>query len=362
MASQVTNYKCIACGGPLHFDSDTQKLKCDYCGSLYTNEEIEQLYKEKNEAALQANQELLDSFDILHFTDEEMAHLHAYSCPSCGAQMMCDETTAATSCPYCGNNTVVPSQVSGALKPDYIIPFKLNKDDAVNRLRSFYRGKPFIPNVFTTQNHIEEIKGIYVPFWLYDGTAKANMSYRATKSHSYATANENITVVEHYHVRRGGSVTFRHVPADASIKMPDEYMDALEPFYSDDLVEFKMSYMPGYIADRYDVSIEENASRVETRMTNTAYQKIKETAVGYTTLVPEVERLHLRKESVSYAFFPIWLLTTRWNGKSYMFAMNGQTGKMISDDLPVDNVKFFLWLIGLCLLFASIIFGLFYMF
>ncbi|MBR2825230.1 MAG: hypothetical protein IKE51_03100 [Solobacterium sp.] len=232
----------------------------------------------------------------------------------------------------------------------------------MQRLKKFYLGKPLLPTVFTTQNHIEEIKGIYVPFWLYDGTAKANMSYRATKSHSYTTADENITVVEHYHVKRSGSVSFRHVPADASIKMPDEFMDALEPFHSEDLVAFQMSYMPGYFADRYDVSVEENASRVETRMSNTACQKIKETAVGYTTLVPEVEQLHLKKESVNYAFFPIWLLTTRWNGKSYMFAMNGQTGKMVSDDLPVDNVKFAIWFIGLAVLFASIIFGLFYLF
>lgn len=355
MPTQVTNYKCPACGGPLHFDSETQKLKCDYCGSLYETSEIEALYEGKNEAAVDASITTPDSFEVLQWTEEEKKHLRAYSCPSCGAELICDEHTAATSCPYCGNPTIVPSQFVGSLKPDLIIPFKLDKDDAVKRLKRFYQGKPLLPSVFTNQNHIEEIKGIYVPFWLYDGTAKANMAYHATKVSAYSTANENITVTDHFQVKRAGRVSFRHVPADASSKMPDEFMDALEPFDYKDLVDFQMSYLPGYLADKYDVSAEDNEERVETRMKNTAYSKIKETALGYSTLVPEVEQLGLRQEDIYYAFFPIWMLTTRWNGKSYMFAMNGQTGKMIGDDLPIDNGKFFLYFIGITLLIGIIL-------
>ena len=60
--------------------------------------------------------------------------MKAYNCPSCGAELICDASTAATSCPYCGNPTVVPGQFSGALKPDYVIPFKLSKEDAVAAL------------------------------------------------------------------------------------------------------------------------------------------------------------------------------------------------------------------------------------
>lgn len=355
MPTQVTNYKCPSCGGPLHFDPETQKLKCDYCGTLYNNDEIEKYYEEKNNEAVEVSLAEQDHFDVLQWSDEEKQHLRAYSCPSCGAQLMCDENTAATACPYCGNPTVVPAQFAGTLKPDLIIPFKLKKEDAIAALNKFYHGKPFLPNVFTDQNHIEEIKGIYVPFWLYDGTANANVAYHATKTHVYTTANEQVTVTDHYRVRRAGTVAFQHVPADASSKMPDEFMDALEPFLDEDLVPFQLSYLPGYYADKYDVPIRDTDFRVEVRMRNTAYDEIRDSVNGgYSSVVPETQQLHLRKEDINYAFFPIWLLTTRWNDKNYMFTMNGQTGKMIGDDLPVDKMKFFLYFIGLTLLFALI--------
>lgn len=355
MPNQVTNYKCIRCGGPLHFNPIEQKLKCDYCDTLYTNDEIEELYKDENETALENSSIEAAYVDTLQWSAEEEAHMRAYSCPSCGAQLICDENTAATSCPYCGNPTVVPSQFSGALKPDYIIPFKTDKKQAISRLYDFYKGKHFLPSTFTNANHIEEIKGIYVPFWLYDGTANSDMAYHATRSNTYTEGDYRVTKVQHYKVIRQGDVRFKHVPADASSKMPDDFMDALEPFNYEDMVPFQMSYMPGYLADKYDVSAAEDASRADLRMRNSTEAEIRATALGYDSLVPEVSRVQLRHEKVHYAFFPIWMLTTQWNGKSYMFAMNGETGKMIGDDLPTDYVKFFLTFLGITLLIFGIL-------
>ena len=84
--------------------------------------------------------------------------MRVYSCPSCGAQLICEETTAATSCPYCGNPTVIPEQFSGILKPDYILPFKLSKEDAVSALKQHYKGKLLLPKLFRDNNHIEELR------------------------------------------------------------------------------------------------------------------------------------------------------------------------------------------------------------
>ncbi|MBP3891320.1 MAG: hypothetical protein J6D29_04030 [Solobacterium sp.] len=354
MPEQVTNYKCIRCGGPLHFDAKEQKLKCEYCDSTFTNEEIETLYKTANEAAIEQSYES-DHADRLQWSAEEAKHMRAYSCPSCSAELLCDENTAATSCPYCGNPTVVPAQFHGALKPDYVIPFKLDKKDAIKALYNFYKGKVFLPNAFTDGAHIEEIKGIYVPFWLYDGTADSDMAYHGTRTNSYTSGRYHVTETKHYKVIRQGEVRFKHVPADASSKMPDEFMDALEPFNYVDMVPFQMSYMPGYLADKYDVTAAENSKRADVRMKNTTLDTIAATAHGYLTLVPEVERVHLSHDRIHYAFFPIWMLTTRWNGESYMFAMNGQTGKMIGDDLPVDRGKFLLYFLGLTLLFGIVL-------
>ena len=355
MPDQITNYQCPACGGPLHFDSELQKLKCDYCGSTFTNAEIEELYSGANEAAAAQGTALQESNDTLQWSPEEAAHLRAYSCPSCGAQLICDENTAATSCPYCGNPTVVPAQFSGALRPDYIIPFKLNKDQAVSKLKDYYGGKPLLPSAFKANNHIEEIKGVYVPFWLYDGRAAVDMNFHGTRVNTTHHGDDIITITSHYQIGRSGSVAFNMVPADASSKMPDELMDAIEPYDYSQMMPFEMSYLPGYLADKYDVSSDEDAKRVDVRMTNSAIEIIQRSVQGYSTVTPQAQRVDIIPDRVHYAFLPVWLLSTRWGGQNYLFAMNGQTGKMVGD-LPVDKGKFFLYFIGITVVLAAILF------
>lgn len=235
MANQVTNYKCPACTGPLRFDSATGKLQCDFCGSSYEVAEVEKLYAEKDAQAAgafrQAEEQAAADGEWTSASGSDWGadaeKLRVYSCPSCGAELICDETTSATSCPYCGNNTIVPGQFSGALKPDYVLPFKLDKAAAVAALKKHYGGKKLLPKAFSNENHIEEVKGVYVPFWLYDGSAEVDVRCHGTKVSGYSTARENVTVTNHYDVRRAGTVRFERVPVDASSKMPDDHMDAL---------------------------------------------------------------------------------------------------------------------------------------
>ena len=163
MATQLTNYQCPACTGPLHFDGASGKLVCDFCGSSYDTAEIEALYAEKEAAAETAAQNKQAPPPDSVWSENEAAGLRSYSCPSCGAELICDETTAATSCPYCGNPTVIAGQFSGIQRPELVLPFVLDKNAAKAALKKYYRGKRFLPNAFSSQNHIEEIKGVYVP-------------------------------------------------------------------------------------------------------------------------------------------------------------------------------------------------------
>ena len=344
MAQQLTNYQCPNCKAPLHFEPSTQKLKCDSCGNEYTIEEITAAFAEKNQEAVSIDDAKAQAkaSETLQWSDEEAKHLRAYNCPSCGAQLVTDETTAATSCPYCGNPTVVPAQFAGSLKPDYIIPFHLKKEQAVDTLKGFYKGKPFLPSKFSSQNHIEEIKGLYVPFWLYDGSAYGNLQYHATRVQTFSRGDDMVTVTEHYQVGRQGDVSFDKIPADASSTMPDQLMDAIEPFDYNDLKQFELSYLPGFLANRYDVDSDADASRADARMKNTTIESLRASIIGYEGLIPQVENVSVQPGLVHYAFLPVWLLSTKYNGKNYLFAMNGQTGKMVSDDLPVDWAKFFI--------------------
>ena len=352
MADQVTNYQCPACTGPLHYDGASGKLKCDYCGSLYDVDEIEALYKDKDAAAAEASAKAEDKAadGDWEYSDngwgEDAAHMRSYNCPSCGAELICDDTTAATSCPYCGNPSIVPGQFTNALKPDYVIPFKLDKNAAKAALRKFYSGKKLLPKGFASNNHIEELKGVYVPFWLYDGSAYADVRYHATRVQSFTAGNDRVTRTEHYGVRRAGTVQFEKIPVDASAKMPDEYMDAVEPYNYDELKPFSTAYLPGYLADKYDVSADECSKRADERAVNTAVSIMAESVRGYSTCVEESKNVSVRRGRVSYALMPVWMLSTKWNGKNYLFAMNGQTGRLIGD-LPISKAKFFAWFAGI---------------
>lgn len=362
MPTQVTNYQCPACTGPLHYSAKSGKLECDYCGSSFDVAEIEALYARKEaeaaaakqaadakaEAAQAAKAEAAeaaaasggwDTSDLSRDWGAEADGLRVYSCPSCGAELICDQSTAATACPYCGNPAIVPGQFSGALRPDYILPFRLSKDDAVQALRAHYKGKPFLPRSFTSANHIEQIQGVYVPFWLFDGGAEGAASYRASNTNVFETGDYEITETRHYHVVRAGSLAFEKIPVDASSKMPDDHMDSIEPFDYAQLRPFSTAYLPGYLADKYDVTIDDSRGRADTRCRETLAQALRDTVTGYGACVTEREDIALRRGKVHYALLPVWMLSTKWRGQDFLFAMNGQTGKLVGD-LPTDRGRF----------------------
>ena len=352
MPTQVTEFKCPACTAPLHFSEETGRLECDYCGSSFSVEEMESRSAEKEQQAAEAFEKAAaeakadakdwDGPDAQDSWGEAGTHLKTYSCPSCGAELICDEATAATSCPYCGNNAIIPGQFRGALKPELVIPFQIGKDEAVKALKAHYKGKPFLPKSFSDENHIQEIKGIYVPFWLFDGQAEADVSFAATRSTVMVTGRERITTTRHFDVRRAGTVSFEKIPVDASKKMPDDYMDSLEPFRYDAMVPFSTAYLPGFFADIPDVSIEECSLRAELRATDTAVESMSRQVSGYETCIPTRKDAQLRRGKVRCALLPVWLLSTQWEGQNFLFAMNGQTGKMVSD-LPVSKKRYWAW-------------------
>jgi len=338
MADKVTNYKCPACTGPLHFAGASGKLECEYCGSNYTVEEVEAMYAAADAKAEEAMAAGNDEWEQMAQEWSGGEGITVYKCPSCTAELVYDDTTAASSCPYCGNPTVVPGQFSGMLKPDFVIPFKHEKNAAVEALKKHYGGKFLLPKEFKDQNHIEEVKGVYVPFWLYDGEAFGDVTFEATKSTKTKSGDTETTITKHYQVERSGGLSFEKIPADASTKMPDDMMDSIEPYKYEDLKPFSTAYLAGYMADKYDVSAEENAARAVARAKGSTLAALREDVKGYDTVSEKLSNINVKQGKISYALMPVWMLNTKWNGQNYMFAMNGQTGKLVGD-LPEDKKK-----------------------
>ena len=362
MAEKITVYQCPACTGPLSFDGKIGKLKCDYCGTTYTTQEIEALYADKNKSAAAADataQKKADEAEAAATAaafgasgaseasgwGSDAAHMRAYNCTTCGAELICDETTAATKCPYCGNPSVIPGKFAGVDRPDYVIPFKVDKKQAVSSFKEYYKGRLLLPKSFESDNHIEEIKGVYVPFWMFSGVVEGRAQYEAVKEDRRRAGNEEIVRQEHYDVYREGTMSFSKIPVDASTKMPDDLMDSIEPFNYKEMRPFGMEYMPGYLANKYDVSKEESRKRADDRAVGSFRTALQGSVKNYDSVNVRQQSEKIKPGKAEYGMLPVWLLSSNWEGKTYLFAVNGQSGKMIGD-LPVSKPKLAAWVVG----------------
>ena len=349
----LQEYKCPCCGGAIAFDSTLQKMKCPYCDTEFDMETLAGY-----DDGLQGAQDDMEweTSAGSSWQEGEAEGLRSYVCKSCGGEIVGDENTAATSCPFCGNPVVMMGQFYGALKPDLVIPFRLDKNAAKAGLMKHLTGKRLLPKIFKDQNHIDEIKGVYVPFWLFDTDADAQVRYRATTVRTWHDSSYDYTETSHFLVRRGGTVGFEHVPVDGSSKMPDDLMESIEPYDFSDAVDFQTAYLAGYFADKYDVDAEQSTERANVRVKKSTEEAFASTVQGYETVEAESSNIRLRGGTAKYALYPVWLLNTTWNGNSYTFAMNGQTGKFVGD-LPVDRSAATRWTLGLSVVLSAVTYG-----
>ncbi|MBQ3419154.1 MAG: hypothetical protein IJH31_03395 [Erysipelotrichaceae bacterium] len=322
--SELKDFKCPTCGARLEFDSKTQKLKCPYCEGMYDPDTFDSS----------------ENFDIK--SDKWNGNeLEVYTCNSCGGAIMADINTVAKTCPYCGNPVVLQGNISGDYKPSRIIPFKLNKEDAKTLYRKHLQGKILLPKTFSNEAIIDEIKGVYVPFWLFDGSCNAQIWYDATKVRTWSDSDYDYVETSYYKLFRAGRVKFEDVPVDASTMIDDQFSQSIEPFDSVDLVNFNANYLAGYLADKYDVSAKECEDIAYDRIYNSTQALFQSTTSGFATAVPTAKNMILKNGTQEYVMMPMWLLNVKYNNKNYKFAMNGQTGKFVGD-LPMDKTKFFL--------------------
>ena len=344
MSDTLLEYKCPNCGGKLEFNSGAQKMKCPYCDTEFDVETL----KNYDDELKHFQPDDIGGLDGSHesYSDEESAGLRSYVCNSCGGEIIADETTAATHCPFCGNPVIMTGQLSGELRPELVIPFKLDKKTAVESLKKHLTGKKLLPKVFRDENHIEEVKGVYVPVWLFDADVDADIRYRGTKVRVWSDSNYNYTETSHFSITRGGELGFANVPVDGSSKLPDEIMESIEPYNMADAVDFQTAYLSGYLANRYDVSSEDSVERASERMKNSTADAFRGTVSGYSTLTVEQSSIHMNKGRCKYVLYPVWLLNTDWNKEKYLFAMNGQTGKFVGN-LPLDRGAYMKWLLGI---------------
>ena len=350
--AKVITYKCPGCGAKVEFDSRSQKMKCPYCD---TTMDVEALKNFDDDLGQAPEDDLQWQEASRQWQPGETDGMVVYTCQSCGGEIVGDENTAAACCPYCDSPVIVTGKLCGDLKPDYVIPFKLDKKAAVDALNRHLKGKRLLPKVFKNQNHIEEVKGIYVPFWLFDADAHANMRYNATRTRMWSDSKYDYTETSHYDVRRSGRIGFSHISVDGSSKMADDLMESIEPFDFSQAVDFQTAYLSGYLADKYDVGSQESIGRANERVRKSTEEAFAQTVRGYSTVVPRRSDIRLQNGRTVYALYPVWILNTTWKNEKYIFAMNGQTGKFVGN-LPMDMGAFWKYFFALTGIYSAVLF------
>lgn len=337
----------------MEFNPKTQKIKCPYCDSEFDVKDYV------------ANHNSTSSGEAVESSSQGQTgpetQMYIYHCGSCGGEILATESLGSMKCPFCSNNVAVSEKFTGEFKPDYIIPFKKTKEDAIAAYTGYVKSKKLLPKVFFEKNHIDEIKGVYVPFWLFDATESFQGYYEGTRVRTWSDRNYNYTETKFYDIRREGTEDFEKVPVDGSKEMPDDLMESLEPFDQSELAPFNMAYLAGFLANKYNVSASESQPRALDRIKTSVASDFRATVSGYGSVRPITENAGTLCTSNKYALYPCYILSTTWEGKNYIFAMNGQSGKFVGD-LPFsmkEALKYYFPIAGVA---AAIAYFIFYFF
>ena len=209
----IETYQCPQCSAPLIWRNG--ELVCESCGASYEEEDMRALSEAMQENAGQSSLDWNKCRNAQTFTAQDESALQEYNCPACGAVLVTSAATAATRCAYCGNNALIPKQFSGELRPDAILPFTVSREDAEKKLREHFHGKKLLPDDFVRACRVEDVEGLYVPYFLFNCQADARCTYRAERVNTYRRGDWQITDTLHFYVERCGRVSFDRVPVDA---------------------------------------------------------------------------------------------------------------------------------------------------
>lgn len=337
----VVTYKCPNCDGELLFNPAEQKFKCEYCGSRFGERELEQM----NPASAQETSEK---------TAEGSAAAVVYSCPSCGAEVVTTETTAATFCFFCHNPVVLSGRLEGSFEPDRIIPFVLDRDRAVAEFKGWVRKKRFLPHAFFSESQIEKLTGIYYPYWLTDCTVEANMEADGRNVRTWRSGNTQYTETSHYRASRAGNILFEGLLKSALAKLNRELVESVQPYDQRGMRAFSMTYLSGFLAEKRDIEHKSLEQEIGEEVYGYAQPLLRDTVRGYASVDVREFRARVTQMSPHYALLPVWVLTYHHKGQLYYYAMNGQTGK-VTGRLPVSFKRLALLFAGVAVPLAAIL-------
>ncbi len=349
------SYKCPSCSGPLEFKPELGKLKCDYCGSDFTTEQIDEYIKnnpdkeilvEKENEAEDLNstldEELNPEADIHQESgetseyDENIDHMAGYNCQNCGAEVVTTDTTMTTFCYYCHSPVVITDRAQGEFKPSKLIPFKIDKKKAEDVFLNWAKSKRYVEKNFYSQSQLEKITGMYLPYWSIDADFEIDLQGEAYKRTMYRRGDTEYTDTSSYKVDRIANYQIANLSEVAYSKVDKQHLDSITPYNFEESVPFRTYYLNGFFSETYDKNYDSVKDKLLSRAESLAKKSVTESLSEYSSYNLSREEYQTKDLKKDYLLLPTWMMTYDYKDKKYIYAMNGQTGKAFGD-LPIDN-------------------------
>lgn len=365
--------KCLSCGANVLFDPKKGAMVCNRCGqsqrpeayeinqamaSRFSNDsgnrkrvikppepekKADEYKAEESESDEASKRDFKTSIEFASdsISDEEWRirrkEKHEIVCNACGAVVIAEQSTMSTFCAFCGSPMIIERSLSDEFSPDYIIPYKLTKDDAKKAIKEWIASRKNLPLKFHSRANYSKITGLYVPVWLVDGDCHLD-TVGAGLAKNY-TSMTNCTV-DFYTVKRKIDFKLKNVPFNASTKINTRMMEAIEPFNYNEMVPFNGAYLQGFFAEKYDVKPDETAIRVTNRYHDYMYDIITKHMANSQYTEYHLEENWSKADGFvfKYALVPVWVMTVKYKGVCHRILVNGQTGE-VAGKPPESNFK-----------------------
>ncbi len=330
--------KCRNCGGDLEFNPGTQSLKCPFCGTVNENPDtIPEVHEE------------LDFHGALEKfrNSEDTVEVQIEKCPACGAEVTLEANATTAKCDFCGTSIVAGGKSHKAMKPQYLLPFKVSGDDAKKTFRQWIMKRKFAPNDLKKHARMTEpLKGIYYPFWTFDADTRSR--YSGERGIHYTRQVERTdsegkrytdTVTETRWTSVRGTVKrfFDDVLIAASRTLKNKLTGRLDEWNLKEMVRYDEKYLKGFKAESYSVDLEEGFNLAKEVMNEQIRSDIRRDIGGDEQRIRSIDTDY-SDITFKYILLPIWVVMYKFKDKYYQVLVNGSTGE-IEGERPFSIAK-----------------------
>lgn len=359
-------YPCENCGASLRFAPGQELLICDYCGHRQRiGEGPARAPARQFDGGSEAEAEILDDpetgralqWDAGHkapelvevpleqglYLDQTSAiaeDIRTLSCPNCGARFALDADHHASHCPFCATPVVVDTGAARRIKPQGVLPFRLTEAQAHAAMEDWLGRLWFAPSGLTAYaRRARKMTGVYSPFWTFD--ARSHTVYSGQRGDAYY---ETVYVTQDINGRRqrvprqvrrirwrpvSGRISrdFNDVLVLASASLPRRFSDGLTPWDLSHLRPYRPDYLSGFEAEGYTIPLQQGHQIARAEMAGVILNDARRDIGGDEQRIDHIST-RFRDETFKHILLPIWSAAYRYNGKSYRFLVNGQSGRV----------------------------------